>query len=341
MKQQTFLKAVLCGSLVVLAMLSFSAQVWGQSSAPRRGGLYGDWDVKVNFGERQMESILSFSRDEEGKLVGQWISFWGVSELKDVKFEENKLSFVQVVRFGENESTSNFTGVIEEDKLSGTISGDRGEFKVEGMRSRRIPRAVGSWEMKYKIGEREITSTLVIKADKEGRLTAEWQSQMGEHQITDLQYERGKLTFKRNSKIQDRQWESTFEGTIQRDTLTGVFKSERGEVAVEGKLIGAPLIGNWNLDITSERGTRKQRLKVNPDMSGLYGAIPIEKVNLEDGKVTFKIVLEFGERKFEMNFEGKLAESKLTGELTTSRGSEKVAGTKIVRTFRRRGAEQQ
>jgi len=333
MKHQIFFKAVLCCSLVVLLMLS--AQVWGQASRPRRGGLYGDWEIKVQFGERQMESILSFSRDDEGKLLGQWISFWGLTELKDVKFEENKLSFVQTVRFGENEITSNFTGAIEDGKLTGTLSNDRGESKVEGMRSQRIPRAVGSWEMKYKIGEREITSTLVVKADKEGKLTAEWQSQWGEHEITDLQYERGKLTFKRKTKVQDREMESTFEGTIQRDGLSGVMKSERGEITTEGKLIGAALIGTWNLELTSERGPRKQRLRVNPDMSGLYGAIPVKKVNLEDDKVSFKIVMEFGERKFEMSFEGKLAESKLTGELTTSRGTQKVTGTKVIRTFRR------
>ena len=192
--------------------------------------------------------------------------------------------------------------------------------------------------MKLKMGERQFTSTCVVNTDEEGKLTAQWQSQRGEHEITDVKYEQRKLTFKRKSKIQDRQWESTFEGTIQRNTLSGVFKSERGETTVEGNRIGASLIGNWNLEVTSERGSRKQRLKVNPDMSGMYGAIPVKKVNLENDKVSFNLVREFGERKLEMSFEGKLEESKLTGELTTSRGSQKVTGTKVVRTSRRRNA---
>ena len=336
MKQQTFFKTVLYYSLMVLVMLS--AQVWAQSSPSRRGGLYGDWQVKVDFDGRQYESILSFSRDREGNRTGHWISFWGLSELKDVKFEEGQLSFVQERRNREGQTTtSKFVGTIKEGKLSGTLSSDRGQYKLEGKRSPRIPRAVGSWEIKFKVGEREITSTLVVKADKEGKLTAQWQSRRGEHEITDVQYERGKLTFKRKSKMGDRQWESTFDGTIQwqTDTLSGVIKSERGQITAEGKRIGAALIGTWNLDITSERGSRKQRLKVNRDMTGLYGAIPIKKVSLEGNKVSFKIVLEFGERKFEMSFEGKLAESKLTGELKTSRGTQKVTGTKVVRTFRR------
>ena len=58
--------------------------------------------------------------------------------------------------------------------------------------------------------------------------------------------------------------------------------------------------------------------------------------NLEDGKVSFKIVLEFGDNKYEMDFAGKIEESKLTGELKTSRGTSKVTGTKVVRTYRRR-----
>jgi hypothetical protein len=338
MKRIAFHKTV--GFLMLMVLVIPLAQVSAQDSArpsrSRRGGLYGDWQVKISFGERQMDSILSFSRDAEGNRTGQWISFWGLSELKDVKYEEGQISFTQERQNREGQSiTTKFTGTIKEGKLAGALSSDGGEYKLEGKRSPRIPRAVGNWEMKYKVGEREITGTLVIKAGKEGELTAQWQSQRGEHEITDLQYERGTLTFKRKSKFGDREWESTFEGTVRRDTLTGAFKSERGEITTDGKLIGASLIGNWNLEVTSEQGSRKQRLKVNSDMSGLYGAIPIKKVDLKDDQVSFKIVLEFGERKFEMSFKGKLAESKLTGELTTSRGSQKVTGKKVIRTFRR------
>ena len=186
------------------------------------------------------------------------------------------------------------------------------------------------------MGEREFTSTLVVKADKEGKLTGQWQSRRGESPITDVQYERGNLTFKRTSTYQGNQRESTFEGTIRGDTLSGVMKSDRGEITIEGKLIGAPAIGTWNLEIASEQGSRKQRLRVNPDMSGLYGTIPIKKVNLEGDQVSFETVLKFGEQEYKMSFEGKLEDSKLSGELTTSRGTRKVKGTKVIRTFRRR-----
>ena len=68
--------------------------------------------------------------------------------------------------------------------------------------------------MKLKMGEQQLTSTLLVSADEKGKLTAQWQTQQGEHEISDVKYERRKLTFKRKSKTQDRQRESTFEGTI-------------------------------------------------------------------------------------------------------------------------------
>jgi len=190
--------------------------------------------------------------------------------------------------------------------------------------------------MKFKVGERDVTTTLVVGTDKEGKLTAQWQSPWGEHEITDIAYERGALTFKRKSKIQDRDWESTFEGTVRGDALSGMIKSEMGEIPAEGQRIGAALIGTWNLDVVAEWGTIKQRLRVNPDMSGLYGSTPLKKVSLEDDKVSFKMVLEFRDEKFELTFSGKLDDPKLTGEMTSSRGTQKITGTKVVRRFSRR-----
>jgi hypothetical protein len=258
-----------------------------------------------------------------------------MNELKDVKFEDGSLSFVHTARFGDNEYTSTFKGMIEEGKVTGVLSSDRGDSDVKGQRAPRTPRALGNWEMKFKVGERDITSMLVITADKEGRLQAQWQNEWGQHEITDLTYERRSLSFKRHSKMQDREWDSTFEGTFAGDTLNGTIKSEMGEIEAQGTRLGAAAIGTWNLDVTSEWGTVKQRLRVNPDMTGLYGTIPVKKVNLEGDNMSFHMVVPFGDQEFEMNFAGKMAEMKLTGEMKTSRGTQEIKGMKVVR--RRRG----
>ncbi len=334
MKQTVFYKMV--GLLTLMVLVTPLAQASAGTGRARKG-ITGDWLLKGDFDGRQITSILTLSRDKEGELAGQWVSFFGVGELKDLKYEENKLSFVQVYRFGDNEYRWDFAGTIKRGKLSGTLSSQWGELQLEGQRVRPMPAVVGSWEMKIKVGEREFTATLVVKADKQRKLTAEWQSEWGEHEITDVQFKARKLTFKRKSKVQDRQWESTFEGTVKGHTLSGTIKSERGDIAAEGKRIGAALIGKWDLEITSERGTRRQILKVNPDLSGMYGSTTIKKIDLEGDKVTWQIVLQFGEQKYEINFEGELDAKKLTGEITTSRGTRKVTGKKVIPATKKRG----
>ncbi len=140
MKHRAFSKVVLCCLLTGLVKLS--AQARAQS---RRGGLYGDWQVKSEAGERQREAIISFSRDSKGNRTGQWISFMSLSELKDLKYEDGQFSFSRASRGRDGQSTTyKFKGTIQDGKLSGTMSSDRGEYKLEGKPSPRIPRAVGS-----------------------------------------------------------------------------------------------------------------------------------------------------------------------------------------------------
>ena len=326
--------------LMTVAVICFSVVLAAEDESPiRRGGgersIFGDWDLKVEFGERDMNVILSFSRDEEGNPTADWISFWGVNRLRDVKYQDGKLSFLQVIQFRDEEFRTTFTGTIEEGKLKGVLSGRRGDSDVVGERNPRTPKASGTWELKYIIRDHAITSALVIKADKEGELSAEWKNDRAQVEVSDLKYQRGSLTLKRKTKMADREWDSTFEGSIDRQTglLKGTIKSEMGEVPVEGKRQGEALIGVWNLDTTTEEREYKQRLRVNPDMSALYGVLPIEKIELKDDKVTFEAKWEFGDRTFEMSFDGQLVDEKLTGEVTTSRGTQKIEGKK--RIFRR------
>ncbi len=332
MRDRRLIQAVVFGAILVL-----STQVWAQPAGGGRGGLFGDWLVKSEFNGRTMESILSFSRDQDGNQTGQWIGFMGVSDLKDVKFEDGQLGFTRETQGRDGETmTSTFKGTVEDGKLTGTVSGGRGDYALEGQRAPRTPRAAGTWELTLKMQDREVPVTLTIGADKEGQLTAQWKSERGEMKVSRIELERNTLTMALKNEDPDRLWEATLEGQLQQDQLSGTLKSERGDVPVEGKRLGAALIGTWNLEATSERGTRKQRLVVNPDMSALYGATPVKKVTFEGDKVSFKIAMTFGDRDFEMDFQGKIQDGKLSGEMTTGMGSQKITGTKVVRTFRRR-----
>ncbi|UCE50703.1 MAG: methyltransferase domain-containing protein [Phycisphaerales bacterium] len=321
MKQSTKRRIVLFTGLIVLP-ISLTQVSAGQA----KRGIAGDWQLKVDFDGRQMSSILSLSEDDDGKLKGELINYWGLSELRDLKHDGNELSFVQINRFRDQESKTNFTGSIGRGKLSGTFSSDRGDFQAEGVRLRRPSPVVGEWETAFRIDDRDVTANLIVKADEQRRLTADWKSQWGEHEVSNVNFKAGKLTFNRKSKIQDREFDSSFEGKVKGHTLSGVIRSDRGEIAVQGKRIGASVIGLWELDITSDSGNRRQLLRINPDLSAMYGPIAVKKVDADNGQVAFKTVTDFGERKYEISFAGQVEGRKLTGELTTSRGTREVTG---------------
>lgn len=332
MRRGTFSQVTLYVALLTIALLTVPA--WSQPPGGR--SIFGDWQVKVPFGERDMDVILSFTRSgPDGDWTGQWISAWGMNQLQDVTFEDGALTFTHVARFGDNEYVSDFKGTVEDGTLTGTLSGERGDVEVKGLRRRRLSPAVGRWQLNYKVGDRDITSTLVVTPTKEGELQAKWESQWGQNEITDFTVERRNISFQRKSQMQDRQWESTFEGTLQGDTLTGTIQSQMGDIEVQGTRVGGPAIGTWNLDVDTEWGRLQQRLIINPDLTGLYGTLPLRKVELTDGKLTFSLTVPFGDQEFQMDFAGKIDDTKLTGTMTTSRGTQDIKGTKVVRQRRR------
>lgn len=325
--------------LLVTALMAASVCAQPQGMGMRGGrGVNGDWIVKSDFNGRNMQTIYTFSRGEQGDLVGYSIGFMGMTELKDVTFEDGKLSFTMVRqgRGGGQGTESKFTGTIADGVLKGTMTGGRGgDRELTGERAPRIPRAAGQWAVKYNMGDREVTGTLIISADAEGNLTAKWPSDRFETTISDVVLERRDLSFKRTVKFNDREFASTFQGTLQANEITGTMKSERGDAEMTGTRIGSDLIGTWNLDVDSNFGETKQRLVVNPDLSGLYGAMPVQEIKLDGDKVSFKMSMDFGGNAFEMDFTGKIADGKLTGEISTGQGSQTVSGTKAPE--RRRG----
>jgi hypothetical protein len=232
------------------------------------------------------------------------------------------------IRLDEGDTDTRFTGSLKQGELSGVFSNNTGEYQARGRRLRGIPMAAGTWETKLKMGEREFAAELIIKTDVRGKLSADWKSGYGEHEITNVQFKTGKLSFDRKSRFQDRRWESSFEGTVKGHDLSGAIKSDRGDIALEAKRAGALIVGQWELDVKSDSWRRKELLRVLPDLSARYGPISIEKVNLDGKDVTFKATLEVGYETFDISFAGQIEGRKLTGEITSSAGTAEVTGEK-------------
>lgn len=331
---------VVAAVLAVLAVPLIAAE---QSAGQKADPVVGDWLLKADFDGRPMNAILIIAKDKDGKLTGSWGSFFGIDAVDNLKVADGKISFSQTVRFrapgaAQDQSegfTVDYSGSIKDGKMSLTASSDRGDFVYEGQRIDTMPSVLGVWEFKRERNGQEIISLLTVSQAADGTLTADWTNQadserQAETKISNVKFEGGKLTFTRTISFQDRQMETTYELSASGDTISGISRSQRGEREVSGRRLGSEIIGKWDLTITSDRGERKQLLIVLPDMTGMYGAVNVGKITFENGQVSFKYSMGFGDRTFESEFKGQLKDGKLTGEMTSSRGTQKVEGKKMM-----------
>ena len=324
MNQQLNCKRI--GKLIILTCLLLLFQtsyVWAAED------ITGQWEMKMDFGGRESFATMTISKKADGGLTGKW----GSDELNNVKFADGRLTFTRIITFGDSEFIMEYAGTLRDGKITGQMSSDRGEFAVNGSRKKPMCPALGQWNMKFNIGNRETTGKLTLSGKPDGTMTGKWDGEYGEHTISNVKFEDGKLSYTRKSKVRDFEFETNFEGTIKGHKLDGVFKSRQGEIPATGERIGAPLIGNWELTTTSERGPRTRMLTIFSDMTGRYesfgGEIPIKDLKLEGDQVTFIIEMGWGDRTFKLDFKGKLEGKSLTGQLVSERGTTEVAGKMI------------
>jgi hypothetical protein len=289
----------------------------------------GDWDMTMEFNENKSFATLSITKNPDGSYSGMW----GGSKLSNVKLDGQKLTFDRTIRFGDNEATMSYAGTVQDGKLTGQWSSDRGEFAANGVKMKPKSPAAGVWDLNYSIGDREVTSKLTVSEKPDGTPEVKWTSQMGESEISNAKLQGNKISFDRTVKFNDREFKMTFEGTAQDDKLTGVSRSDRGEIPITGTRVGGALIGKWLLTAVSERGTRELLMTINPDLTGRYefffAEIPIKDLKLEGNQVTFTVESSFGDRTFRSDFKGTVQNGTLKGQMTSDRGTSEITGKKL------------
>lgn len=318
-KSKIHMKSVILTSTLLLIQASLA---WAVED------ITGVWEMTMEFGGRPSYAILTISEKADGTLAGQW----GTEELSNITFEDGKLTFVRTVRFGDQEFTMNYNGVLKDGKIGGRLSSDRGEFTVNGAREKTKLPVLGQWDIHFKIGEDDIIGRLTVSEKSDGSLEGTWGLEEGEHVISNVRFKDGKLTFDRKSKVNDLEFETAFEGTIRGDTITGTFKNDMGQWLTKGQRVGTTLIGEWELTSTSEMGTRRGMMRVESDLTGRYqffgGEIPMNELKLDGNQVTFYLEAGFGDRVFRLNFKGELDGETLKGEMSSERGTSQITGKK-------------
>ena len=308
--------------LVCLMLFAQTSLVWAAED------ITGEWEMKMDFGGRDSFATLFIAKQADGSFTGKW----GSSDLSDVKFQDGKLTFVRTIQFGDQEFTMNYAGTLKDGKITGTMSSDQGEFATNGARMKPKIAALGTWDISFNIGDRDITGQLAVSEKSDGSLEGKWISERGNTVISNVKFKDGKLTFSRKSTFGDNTYESDFEGTIAGHNLTGVFKSPQGDMPAKGSRVGAALVGQWELTTVSEFGTNKSMMRVNGDMTGRYelfgGDIPMKNLKLEGDQVTFALEIGWGDQTVSLDFKGKLDGKNLTGQIAWDSGTGEVSGRK-------------
>ncbi len=309
--------------------IPFAILAAGLPRASAGDDILGDWEVKMDRDGRVSYASLSVSKKADGTLAGKW----GANDLSDVKFDSGKLTFVRTIRFGDRQFDLKYEGTLKDGILTGALSSDQGSFDANATRPKPKSPVLGRWQLAYAIGDREIEATLAISEGTGGSLDAKWTTATGEHVVSNVKFQEGKLTLARKTKIEDREFESTYEATVKGNKLTGTIKREQGESPANGTRVGADLVGKWELTTTTDQGTRTSMLTVFGDLTGRYesfgGEIPFKDLKLDGNQVAFAIETGFGDQTFTIDFKGKLDGKNLKGEVTSPRGTREVTGKRI------------
>jgi hypothetical protein len=207
-------------------------------------GVEGVWEFKSQMQARTSNATMTITKGDDGKLAGTWSAQFGESTLSDITFENGKVKFVQTNNFGGQSARTNYEGTVEGGKIKGTGKGQFGEFTFEGTLQGEAKTGadaiVGEWQMSVNMPARENIEKLTITKGADGTLSGKWEGRRGESKISNMKFEGGKLTFLRTNDFGGRIMESEFEGTVEGDSIKGVFKSDRG-----------------NRDITATRASAK------------------------------------------------------------------------------------
>ncbi len=94
----------------------------------------GKWDLEMDFNGRIVNSKLTITKDEEGKLGGTWESRRGTSKLEDVKVKEGELTFARTMNRQGMEMTITSAAKIKEGKLVGAMETQMGDMAFTGVR---------------------------------------------------------------------------------------------------------------------------------------------------------------------------------------------------------------
>jgi len=197
--------------------------------------LIGTWELTVTSDRGTFPGRIVVYPD----LTGRYELFGGEIPMKTLKFEDDQLTFVVEVGFGDQVSEINFKGKVDGKTLKGQSTSTWGTSEITGKKieagaSQKAAGIVGTWEFtrEGQDGTRR-TSTLTIKPD----MTGTYKMRDTEVPVTNLVVSGDQVGFKVVMKYNDNEVPMEFKGKIDGGTLKGEMTTSRGTREAIGKKV--------------------------------------------------------------------------------------------------------
>lgn len=115
-------------TILLMAVFVITLSAVGAPQVKKYAALLGTWDVKTEEGGR--EFVFEFFMKDD-KLTGTFTGASGASAMANLTFEDNTVKFSVTVGNG---MVIDFSAIVAEDQLSGTLSLQYGDASITGKR---------------------------------------------------------------------------------------------------------------------------------------------------------------------------------------------------------------
>ena len=150
--------------------------------------------------------------------------FDGLIPVKNVKLDGDKVTFSYDFGFGDQDFTTDFTGKLDGDTITGEMSNDQGTQTANAKRVKEKKMVstsmssplMGTWTFSREGRDgTPRTSTLKIKPD----MTATYSLRDDDVPVTDLKIDGNKISFKVVRNFNDQEFTMSFDGMLDGDSL--------------------------------------------------------------------------------------------------------------------------
>lgn len=340
---------------LALALFAGSSIAWAGNEE-----VVGTWDVELDIQGNKVPSKLMIV-EKDGALGGTWSGSRGEAELKDVKYEEGKLTFSRSVNFQGQEFDMTFNGKVEGDKISGEFDTQMGPLAMTGTRggaeaaggegAEEMPTGEvnlpGSWHMVVEVQDGSTSEGDLVVKEEGGKLTATWTTDLGTANFPEVKLDGNKVAFAADVDFGGTMVPLKFDGITGGDKIKGTVSlsfdgqemampvtGTRGEGAAVEMLTGpVNLPGKWEVEATLPDGNTSMADFVIEEKEGKLvgklmteiGEAVIDGIVVEGNKISYKGAIDMGGVEAPIEFIGSTGGDKMVGDFKLSMEGQEMA----------------